>query len=710
MNFVTPVQHAEARELSQSETRTFGIHELWQVFRRRQGLIVAVALAAAGAVAAAMLLQTPKYTANAVLMVNFGHERVLNEEQALDDVSANSPFVDSEMEVLRSPQLAERLARQLNLIRDPYWNPGLRENTTTVAQVTQRVTDAISVRRRGLSHVIDVSVAARSPRQAATMTNTLVDIYNNLDDEARAQTGSRATSWLSSRVEELRNDVEAKEAAAEQYRVEFGLLSAGGVPLGEQQIAEVQTSVLAARAELAEKQAQFGLVQNLSRDGGSVDTIGGALGSEVIRDLRQREVDQTRRLAELESTLGELHPSIISARSELENIRAQIRTEVGRVQASVGNEVAVARMRLGSLQGSLGSARSQLMAANGALVQLRQLERDAATARSVYESFLQRYHVISEQGQLGASPVRLVSSAREPLFPSSPRLGLGLLLALTVGLAAGFVAGLIAELLDSGFDNAEDIERMTGLSAIASVPVVRQRTLRLLDPAKRHPAGYLVDKPMSNFAEAFRVLRTVIRYSGSAKASTVIAVTSALPDEGKTTCSLSLARASALGGQKTILIDCDLRRCSLNSLLGIAPRSGLMDVLVGGRSWREVVGRDEDTGADVIPCAEAQFSPREVFNSPALAALLETLRQHYDFIILDCPPVLIVAEAHELATRADAVVLIGRASKTPARAVLAAYDQLTRMGARVLGVVLNCADPRRAPYAVGAYANRYYQE
>lgn len=739
MNVVQPIRTVATRGVHGRDLpeQPFGFRDLWELFRRRRRVLAGAAAITVSLVAAYTFLQPREYTATAVIMLNPTPERVVNEEQALNQGAPNSALVDSEIEVLRSQQLARQLADVMELVDDPRWNRALRQGSSPLDwvktlrrwvfggrqaemdgadAVAAEVADAIGVKRRGVSYVIEVSTRSGDAAEAAAMANRLVELYVGFDDEARISTGQRASTWLEQRVAELRADVQAKEDSLQRFRVQSGLLSSDGVSLTERQISDVQTSVLAARAALAESEARYRLVQSLQTAGVSGETMASALDSNVIRDLRQREVDQVRRQAERESELGELHPSVVSGRAELENIRAQIRAEVGRIQAAARNEVEVARSRLASLEQNLASVRGQLVSNNDAMVRANELEREATASRSVYESFLERYHIISDQGRLDPSRIRIISQAQTPASPSSPRIGLGLLLALGLGLAAGVVAALVAESMDEALSSGDEIVRRLGVPAVASIPLLSQKSLRLLDPSERHPAGYVVDKPMSAFAEAFRVLKGVIRYSSPDRKHLVVAITSALPAEGKTTCAFSLARVAALAGQRVVLVDCDLRRRSLNQLLQIEPQRGLLQVLAGEIGWTEIIGSDNSTGAHVLPAAADAFTPRDMFNSDAMAKLVDELRRSYELVLLDCPPVLAVAETRDLVGHADCAVLIGRSGKTPVRAAASALNQLAMTDTVVLGVAVNCIDVRsigRASYSGGFYydaSETYYTQ
>jgi polysaccharide biosynthesis transport protein len=687
------------------------LQTLIAVMLRRWPFIAGIGAAVFVVVALVMLAQPRMYTATASIMINPREDRVVGADQALVQGPPSSVIVDSEIEVLRSPRLALAVAESLHLDIDPVWgSPGAGSDGMRAAAA--KVADATNVQRRALSYVIDVSVTARHPQEAARIANAVVETYLQSTENARLATTARASDWLGQRLAELRQNVQSKEAEAEVFRARTGLLTAEGRTLTEAQTSDIQRAVLDARTDLAEREARHRQVQNLLRSGGSVESIDQALESQTIRDLRRQEAELTRQQAEYESTLGERHPFVARGRAELEDVRRQLAAEISRISQRTRNDADVARARLATLQRSLAASSGQLVSNNEEQVRLRELEREAAAARAVYESFLQRSHEVAGQGALGQTTAHIVSEAAAPTAPSSPRPLLAITIALLAGLIAGALAAFGVEALDDTVKSADDIEQGVGVPALAVVPTISKKALRLMAPEDRHPSGYLVEKPLSPFAESFRVLRTSLIYADLQRDTKVVAITSALPGEGKTTCALSLARVAALGGQRVAIIDCDLRRRSLNTVLDIHPRSGLLEVLGGAKSWHEVRGIDEPSGAHVIPLAETPLTPRDMFSLPALERLLDRLRSEYELIILDCAPVLVAADARLVVGQADAAILVARWRKTKIIEAEEAVRQLQPSGVKVLGVAINQFNPlapgwkRYPPY----YAREYYAE
>ncbi len=659
------------------------------------------------------------------------------------------------------------------LLKSIIWpNDQSRTDAGAARQLREGIIDRIAAstdaRRRGLTYVVEISVTTLTAQQSARMANELVALYFQEQVRARYEASQKANSWLSGRLTSLKSEVQQKEAAVEAYRAQSGLLTAQGESLTEQQITGMQGSVLQARTEVAEREARYQQVQQIIRSGGSADSIAAVINSETIRLLRAQEADAARRQADLESRYGDLHPAIANARQERAGIQTQIKAEVERIAANLKNEVEVARARLATLENNQSSMQGQLVANNSGMVRLRELERDAGATRAIYEAFLRRYQEISESVSMEVTDAQLVSPAAVPNGHSSPKLSLALMLGLVLGAVMGVGSGLIVEFMDEGLDDVKSVEAETGKRVLAAIPMVKSQEVnkhafedfrslaesavkvssfgdlttfanrssgllekrlgRALAWSKRttddapaseatpepvedwSPARYLVDKPMSAFAEGFRSLRTSLLYSGGVMHAKTIAVASAMPGEGKTTTSICLARVSGLSGQRVIAVDCDLRRRSLSTLVDSHPEKGLLQVLRGEVGWRNVITRDAVSSVDILPAAEGSFTPWDVFGSPAMQQLLDELADEYDLVLLDCPPVLAVAESRIICSLVQQTVLVVRWASTPARAAFSAIEQIEQCGGLVGGIALNCVDagaPGRGAYGDVTYQSRY---
>lgn len=690
MNVVNkePSIDASRKEAPRGLADMVGLTAAKNMFRRRMWLITIGAAAAAVLTFAGIMLQPRTYTATSML--------IMNQLPSAATATQISP-VDAEVALLRSPALMNELAAALGM--DSAQNtPGLIEGLSR----------AISIEPRAESGIIEIRARASTAQRAQLIANTYADVYLASQLNMSANGAATENSWLSRRLAELRGDVQAKEEALNAFRLETGMDSPDDV-VAEPQSDNIAGQLAAAQGELSDREARLRQFTDLRSSGASFDAIANAANSATINSLREREADISRRQQDLENRYLPTHPAVQAVQMERRDLDAQIQREVQRAQANMESEVARARSRVQSLQQARRNAAPppQAAPANNANAQarLRDLEQQAQEARALYESFIERSQQSADQSQLSAPTTRLLSAAALPGQPSSPELRFALLMMLAAGLIVGIGAGLIAELFDQSVKNADDLEAKVGVPAISSIPTISKRMMRQMPPAERHPSGYLVGRPMSAFTESLRVLRTVIVYSKLDMSSKVVAVTSALPDEGKTTISMCLARVAAMSGQKVCVVDCDLRKQSINDVIDIETDVGILQVLAGEAPWRSAIVRDPNSDAHVLPIAASGFTPRDVFGSDAMGNLIEELRAHYDLVVLDCAPILAVAETRIVVGRADTTVLIARAGRTAIGAMRAAVAQTEAAGGNVLGIALNYVLPRWQSYTDSLYFN-----
>lgn len=396
---------------------------------------------------------------------------------------------------------------------------------------------------------------------------------------------------------------------------------------------------------------------------------------------------------------------------EQADLEQQIQNQVRLIVENLRNEVSIARQRVASIEESLAGQRTDLSANNLGAVKLGELEREAEASRTLYEAFLNRFKQIAEQSGIEQPDARIQSRASTPLAPSSPNIQLNLAIGLVLGLALGAVAVFLIELLERGLRTSEDVTRRLGVPYLGAVPYL-DKAARMVDGEFVSAENYVLKRPVSAFGEALRSIRAGIFFANPDRRVKVLAITSSVPDEGKTTTSLGLARISALAGSRTVLVDCDLRRRSATHALGIEVEKGLTEVLFKTASLQDVIRKDPGSGVDVVPLAQAEFTPRDLFGSDAMRQLIDQLRAKYDVIILDTAPVLPLADTRVLAALADTVLVVARWGRTPAALVKEAVDQLRAHNARVGGVVLEAVETNmiaRLLYDKSDYYSELYQ-
>lgn len=714
------------------------LRQLWRIFRRRLPVFAAVAFAVFALTVIVTMQMTPQYTATASVIIDSRQSQVVDIEAVLTGVGSDAQALDTEVQLIQSRSLALAVIERLDLTADPEFNsqlrepsglgaitsavrnflsalvpsqaasPGVDDGQRTLESVTSAVLDRLSARRSGMTYVISIAFRSEDPAKAARIANAFADLYLLSQLEAKFDATERANTWLNERLDVLREEVRTAEQAVELYRAENGLLDAGGSSLTEQQISDLNAQLAIQRAELSAAESSLRRVQTQLDRGASLDTIGEVLRSETIRALRAQQTETSRRRSDLASRYGPRHPEFLAVEREVADLEEQISREIQRIVAGLETEVNVARQRVASLQNTLAGFRDELVTNNRALVRLRELEREAEASRTLFESFLNRFRQTSEQDDLTTADARIVARAPVPLEPSAPNWMLNLAMGLILAGMAGAGTIVLLEVFDNGVRTEADVERELGVAHIASVPLLGQgRFGRKRSGKSDQPYDYIRENPLSGIAEAFRVIRSAILLSNIDAAHKTVAITSALPGEGKTTTTYSLGRISAMSGSRTLIMDCDLRRRLLTKAAAPQAAKGLLEVLSGDCTLDEVLVADAEQGLHILPVVESQFTPRDVFNSDAFKSLMAVLRQRYDLVLIDTAPVLAVTDTRVIAARADAVVMNVKWKTTPREAAASALETLHDVRANVLGVALAQVD-MNAQARYGYEGSSYY--
>jgi len=748
MSSAPPAQSAEAN-----------LANLLGALRRRWRILAGVVGAALVFAILATAFQKPEYAATALVMVDWRKDDVMPSQAVRESGSVNPEILDSEIELIRSRALLARLAVAADKVgmNGPKTDRefsfkrmlGLQRAKASAAEELEQEIDnleeKLKVKRRRLSYVIEIKAVDGDPKKAAYLANTLSEIYLDSQFETRVDSAGRASKWLAGRLQSLKEELARKEQAVEDYRSAHGLIASSGAMLTDQQASGLQGELVTARADLAEKAARYRQVRQVIDRGASVDTVAAVVNEAGLAGLRTQEGELSRKLAELSERFRDDYPAVKQTKAELANIRGQIDRESQRIVSSLKNDVEAAGARVGALSSYATGVRNEINTNNRSSVRMRELEREAAATRVVYEGFLQRAGEVSQQETLKTSDVRLVTKASPPRSPSAPLPARNILLGLLLGLAVGVGVAVFLELLDDTLTgDAEEVERVLNHSLISAIPLVNRRQFAGLPPFEANPAGFLAAEPMSAYAEAVQAIRASVELSWftgrgaggewradpgrapptleakrdrrSSSASTalvpgdftfatadrsaprgkIVAITSALSGDGKTTTAVALARAYALAGRRVVLIEGDLRNQALVEHLKERPALGLVHVLTGSVHWKSALAVDHLTSARFLAArapalvSEANcFALEDIFASRVMTKLLDDIRQEFDVVILDCPPILVANEARALTRAADCCIVIARWARTPKAAAMSAIKRLVSAGANVIGVALN---------------------
>jgi capsular exopolysaccharide synthesis family protein len=713
------------------------------VLRRHLSLIVTVVAIGTGLAILAGHKITREYTATAQVVIDRSDAAlldVINEGRvgALADSA-----VETEIQLITSRTLLGRVMADQGLFADPEFNPpgadegadaanrlpeplstlaailpaswlaaaGLAEDDPAVGAAADRINAAVAavdrvaaridVEQAGGSHVIDISFTSRDPEKAARIGNAIAEAYVSAQVERKRRAAGGAASWLADRLTELQHEVEASEKAIAEFRATNGLFNTGagdGSTLNDQKILDLNRQLVALRAEKRALEAKFARARS-----SSAEALSQELNSTLIASLRGEEATLQRQQAELSQTYGPRHPTMLNLRAEMAGIQDKIQLEVERGVRALADDLQVLESQEQVISQDLEVLKEEDAVEGQAEVRLRELERQAEANRQLYETFLRRYKEAQEQEQVIAPDARVITVAETPERPVTPGPQVFALVGFTLSLMLGSFLAFLVEGLDRRVRSGGELERQFGVNVLGVLPLISGRQAQL------RPAHYVAERPFSGFAEAARSIVTGLRMSDQSSAS-VLLVTSALPEEGKTTLSISLAAGAANSGLKVLLIDLDLRRPTLHERVGEGPdQAGLVDHLNGTLPRERLIQHEPESGIDFVVVGRPPHNPLELLQSPKLRRLIESARRDYDQVIIDCAPVLAVTDARVATQLADRIILATRWRSTGSDAVGGALRILADVQAEVAGCVLTAVNMNQYRLYASGEAASYYK-
>jgi len=704
-----------------------GLPALLAVLQRRRAPLIAVALLVPLAALVALNQVSPRYTATGALIFEPPEYKLQELQSILRSDPANEAVMASQAEIIRGRRVVERVAQQLALYDKPEFNPALRppalinrllamvlapfaapEPAQTLGSgppiddnrnaALLAVQGAFNVQPVKTSHVLEISFTSADRILAAAAVNAAMDVYVKEQLGAKFRAVHHANDWLEARVVELRDQVRDAEDRIAAYRAKQGMVQGMHAGLDAEQISHLTEGLVRARNDLAAAEGR------LDAAGGSQGAAAQAAIAPSVVQLRAQQEQLAAQLESLQSRAGPSHPDVIGLRTQLSQAQRAVTTEAARVVAASQAEVRAAREHVAALEQILGEAERASDRGSAAQVSLNAMMRDADASRGLLQVVSERVQQTAQQAAVEAPDAHEISLALPPIRPSYPRTGQMMAVASAAGVMLGLLAVYLLELTDGTFRSGEDIRTVLGLPCFALIPEVRRRTLGRLSVD-----AYAAQKPHSPLAEQVRALRAGL-WLGPTRPR-VIAITAGRPAEGKTVVALALARAAAMAGERVLAIDCDIRHHSFCHRMHVDMEPGLADVLRGQATLDQVVRTESASDLHYIPAGSTDADLLGLLMAESAAELLKRLRQEYDLVVLDAPPVAPMADARVVAAIADATLLCVRWHSTPRATALHALEMLEDVQAKIVGVALTRVNPRahvRSGYAdAEVYHHRY---
>lgn len=689
-----------------SNVRDAGQQDLAGIVSRfRRHLPISVAIIAIAVVLAFVATQfmPRKFTATADLSYSPQGAVVRNDQRAEAPVTdaQRSAAVEAQLQLVSSLPVATEVLKSTNVAQDPE----LRERAAAFGNSSEAMATAllqnVGALRVGQTELFQISYTDANPLKAAQLANAFSTAYLKVQKGQKEEQADATTGQLERRIEVLRQEAEAADAAVAAYRVRNNVLTAPESQTLEQEISTINAQLAAARGAAAGARVRDAQSGNAAVSGG-VDTT-------ARSGLQERRAEVARDLAGLTARYGDRNPQVIDARERLSKIDSELSAEAGRVSRGIAAESSASGANAASLQRSLSASQAKLANNVRASVELGELQRKAETARQLYQNLLSTSGQQTANRALIQPDSRLVAEASPPLRPSSPRLLINLLVGFVLGLAIALGIAYLRESWNKTLNTIDDIDRHLGVDFLNSIPTLKSAIDK---PKTNDPAEAVVLHPLSSYSESFRNLATTLTFnarSSSKPGGRVIGITSALPREGKTTTSISLARVQAMAGMRVALIDADLRRRSVTQTLAPDVTQGWTDLIEGQLRLEDVMLQDQ-TGFTLLPIAPKAHEAQRPMESNALIDMISRLREQFEIIFIDTAPVLAVVDTRVILPHLDALVMLAHWRQTPVKAIRAALHQIEAVGGHVDGVAMTMVNLKTQAQSGYGDASYYYDE
>ncbi len=713
--------------------------DYWHIILKRRWAVLTCLLVIFSTVAIGTFKQKPIYAGRILIEINPEEPQVLSFQQ-IAQAGASwdlQSYRETQYKILKSRSLAERVVRDLHIYQYPEFyqsrsflglvakNPDKipsasdpnppDPNSEAYRNSVSNFMSAVAVNPIERSNLVEVSFYSQNAALAARVANQLGEDYIDQNLQVRWNEALKASEWLSGRLVELKVKLKASQDALQAYAAKNSILfiqnavNAQAQSMANARLEQLEEEYTKAQADRAKKEALYSLVKS-----GKVQDLPGVLDNRLIQTLEGNLSDLKRQYSELTATVKPRFPKAMALKKQIDTLQANLDRQKEALTQNISQEYQVALARENYLSKLIAQQEGLVDTVSKKTIQYNFLKRQADTDQSLYDGVLQRMKEAQVAAGMTASNIRVVDPAQVPEGPTKPRVLLNLAAGLILGLSAGVGLAFLQEYLDNTLKTPDEVESLLRLPSLGLIPSIRlngssktsEAALATLNSGSNGSYGLALQKnPMA--VEAFRSLRTSILLSAN-PVPKVLLVTSALPGEGKTTITVNLGATLASLGGRVVIVDCDMRRPSIHRAAGVKNSPGFVPCLTGRTSLSEAILPVEGIpNLSVIPCGPIPPNPAEVLSSPKASELLRKLHEQFEYVLVDSPPILSVADSRILATMTDAVILVTRAHETPYEVVRRARSLLYGAGARILGVALNDVQLRKDGYG-GRY--NYYEQ
>ncbi len=701
------------------------LRKYFMVINRSKWRILLLAVLVSALTIFVVLNMKQIYSSKATLLIESQQAKAVKIDEVYGINSAQQEYYLTQFEILKSRTIAESVIDRLQLASHPEFvgQPGLLDDLRSLLpfltagtqqisaegqaardreKLVQAFIERLSIEPVRKTQLVSIVFEAQDPKLAAEVANAIGEAY--IDGQLAAKMGitQKASSWLGGRLGELRLKLDQSEQSLQEFRLREGLVDVAGVrSLGSQELERLGEQITQARSKKAQIDSFVRVVKQYGIDQiEKLETLPEITAHPGVQSVKMEAVSAERKVSELSKIYGPKHPKLLAAKSELASVQDNLREQIRKLLSGITNEADTLSQSLNALESEMQRAKGQYQDLSGKEAEYQRLQREVETNRQLFDTFMARQKETEVTGDFNSAVARFTDRAMPAVDPIKPKRKLIVILAFVAAIGFGIIVAFVMESLNDTIKTTQEVEAVLQQRALGVVPkIVGKQQLVTLNRT-----FFSTDARL--FSESIRSIRTSLSLLGLDRPIQVLAVTSSIPEEGKSTVSSNLSFACRQL-ETVLLIDADMRKPTIAKRFGLpAFQPGLANYLAETETLEDCIVRDEQSGIDIMPAGTIPLNPLELLSSPRVATLLAELRGRYQKIIIDTPPVHAVSDALVLSRLSDAVVMVVKADHTRSGLVQLSLSKLINAHARVVGVVLNDLDLKNAE-RYGSYG--YYQ-
>jgi polysaccharide biosynthesis transport protein len=676
--------------VSTEESRDVHLLDYWRTIWRGRWTVLNIFIVVSTLAAVATFTQTPIYRAQATIEIAPQSSKV----SPVADVasmgassygwSAEDRYFNTQYEIIRSRSVSQRVFDRLDL----YNHPMFRNDKNAIGSFSKM----IDVQPIKDTMIVVISIEGANPKEVATWVNSTAEAYVDRNLEQGVEATAQAVKALLKEIDPLKEKLQDTQKSSFEFAQSSNLY----IPENQQKITNDRLSTL--QGDLTDTQVKRAEIESILRQvdavrqsGGSYETIPEISNDKVVQDLYRERVGLEREYEKLLVTYKDKHVRVMETQSEIDKVNQKIAGEADRIVSNLRTQESLLRDRESKLTRSIDETRMESLRVNQKATSYDMIRGEATETKRIYDLISARIKEIGLSSSLLSNNLRILDRAQIPEFPVKPRVVLNLAAGLLLGLLLGVGTIFFLDYIDNTIRTSEDIEKYLKLNLLAVVPKE-------------------ADGTESAVKEAYQTLRTSLLFSRKNRAANTILITSAGPMEGKSCTTVNIARALAGGGERVLVLDCDLRRPTIHQRLQVDRELGITNYILApeGEDWRAYVKPTEHANLYAMTCGPIPPNPADVFGHERFQKLLKELRQQFDWVFIDSPPVVSLADATILATMADMVAFVVKHNANDKELIRRCVNNIRKVNSNVVGAVLNFVDLDRSHYKDYYYVGYYY--